>query len=69
MLEAGGYSLVDLGRGVPNEKFIEAAVHEHAEVVALSAMMTTTMAAMPEIIKGVKKNAKYYHNSRRFAIA
>lgn len=46
MLEVGGLKVVDLGKDVPPEKFVEAQEESNADIVALSAMMTTTMMGM-----------------------
>jgi len=55
MLEAACFQVIDLGKDVPNEKFIEVAIKENADIVGLSALMTTSMIVMPEIIKEIKK--------------
>jgi 5-methyltetrahydrofolate--homocysteine methyltransferase len=46
LLENHGYEVVDLGKSVPAGRIVEAAKREGASVVGLSALMTTTMAAM-----------------------
>ncbi len=46
-----GYEVCDLGAQVPKERFVKAVKEKNARVLALSAMMSTTMTAMPEIIK------------------
>lgn len=46
MIEASGFRVVDLGRGVPGRKFLEAALAEQNPIVALSTLMTTTMKYM-----------------------
>lgn len=56
MLEGAGFSVVDLGVDVSAEKFVEAAHDHHAGVVALSALLTTTMPAMEDTI-GVLKTS------------
>ena len=43
MLESGNFRVVDIGRDVPLEKFIEAAEEHDAEVIGLSTLMSTTM--------------------------
>lgn len=59
MLEAGGFQVYDLGRDVPSEKFVEELIRTDADVVAISAMMTTTMLQMKNIIREIKeKNPK-----------
>jgi 5-methyltetrahydrofolate--homocysteine methyltransferase len=43
-----------LGVDVPAEKFIEAAREHNAEIVGMSALLTTTMTYMPEVIKALE---------------
>lgn len=43
--------MLDLGKSVPARAFLEAARREKADVVALSALMTTTMVEMPRVIE------------------
>jgi len=50
MLEGGGYEVVDLEVDVPAEKFVEAVKGKGAQVIALSALLTTTMPAMKDTI-------------------
>lgn len=50
MLENYGYRVVDLGKDVSAEVIIEAAEKENADIVGLSALMTTTMPRMKEVI-------------------
>ncbi|WP_027357104.1 corrinoid protein [Desulfofundulus thermocisternus] len=59
MFEASGFEVHDLGKDVPLEKFVEEQLRTDSEIVALSAMMTTTMVGMKDIIKAIKeKNPK-----------
>lgn len=51
LFENYGYQVIDLGKDVPPEKITEAAVKHSADVVGLSALMTTTVGAMEETIK------------------
>ena len=60
MLENFGWKVVDLGRSVPMEDIFEAAAKHKADILALSALMTTTMVRMPEIIDEVKKRKLPY---------
>lgn len=53
--ESFGYWVTDLGAQVQKEVFVKAVKGKNARVLALSAMMSTTMSLMPEIIKDVKK--------------
>jgi len=54
MFEAEGWEVRDLGRDVKIERFQQEQQKNHADVVALSALMTTSMLAMPKIIELVK---------------
>jgi len=54
-LEAAGYKVIDLGRNVPPEKFIDAIKKNQAEIVALSTMMTSTLENMRDVVKLIKK--------------
>jgi 5-methyltetrahydrofolate--homocysteine methyltransferase len=55
MLDSSGFNVVDLGVDVPTDKFV-AAVKEHkASIVGLSALLTTTMPAMKEVIDALKE--------------
>ncbi|MCX7995655.1 MAG: corrinoid protein [candidate division WOR-3 bacterium] len=55
MLEASGYDVIDLGKDVPNERFIEVVDQEKPDILALSSLMTTTMVHMEIIIKLLNK--------------
>ncbi|MDR3711150.1 MAG: corrinoid protein [Capsulimonadaceae bacterium] len=50
MLEGGGFEIVDLGVDVPVEKFIAAVKEQGANIVAMSALLTTTMPSMKAAI-------------------
>lgn len=54
MFEVAGWNVYDLGKDVPLDKFVEEQLNTGAEVVGLSALMTTSMLAMPEIIKRIR---------------
>lgn len=54
MLKNYGFQVIDLGKDVPKEKIIEAAVQHNAQVIALSALMTTTMQQMKQVIDYAK---------------
>jgi corrinoid protein of di/trimethylamine methyltransferase len=59
MFEVAGFTVHDLGRDVPLEKFVEEQLKTDSEIVALSAMMTTTMMGMQKVIEMIKeKNPK-----------
>jgi len=50
MLEASGFDVIDLGRDIPAQRFVDTAISENADVIALSTLMTTTMDAMAEVV-------------------
>jgi len=51
MLQGAGLEVIDLGTDVPPEKFVASAKETGATVVALSALLTTTMPQMAEVVK------------------
>ena len=55
MLEGGGFEVIDLGVNVPPEKFVATAKEKDAQVVALSALLTTTMPAMKTTIEAIRQ--------------
>ena len=55
MLRNYGYRVIDLGKDVPAERIVETAVAEHAKIIGLSALMTTTMMRMKEVVELVKE--------------
>ena len=55
LLENHSYKIIDLGKNVPAESFISAAKKEKAQIIGLSALMTTTMTEMETVIKEVQK--------------
>jgi len=55
MLRGNGYKIVDLGVDVAPEKYIEAAKTSGAGVIALSALLTTTMVQMKAVVEAVEK--------------
>jgi 5-methyltetrahydrofolate--homocysteine methyltransferase len=57
MLEGAGFTIVDLGVDVAPEKFLEAAHENRPQLVAMSALLTTTMPSMGQCIN-VLKNAE-----------
>jgi corrinoid protein of di/trimethylamine methyltransferase len=54
MLTGAGYRVVDLGRDVPIEQFVETAKDKKADVVGASALMTTTIVGQKEIVELLK---------------
>jgi 5-methyltetrahydrofolate--homocysteine methyltransferase len=55
MLKNYGYQVIDLGKDVPRDVIIDTAIKENAEIIALSALMTTTMKEMDEVVKLAKE--------------
>lgn len=56
MMEGAGFAVVDMGVDVDSEAFVKAAVEKSADVIALSALLTTTMSAMETTVKAVKES-------------
>jgi methylmalonyl-CoA mutase cobalamin-binding domain/chain len=54
-LRGAGYNVVDLGRDVPTEVFIETAIKKKANVVGASALMTTTLVGQQQIVEQLKE--------------
>jgi 5-methyltetrahydrofolate--homocysteine methyltransferase len=55
MLKNYGYRVIDLGKDIPTVKIIQAAEEENADIIALSALMTTTMMEMKKVVQQVKE--------------
>jgi 5-methyltetrahydrofolate--homocysteine methyltransferase len=55
MLENFGFEVIDLGKNVPARKILDVVRRESPDVVALSALMTTTMVRMKDVIDAMKK--------------
>ncbi len=61
MFDIAGFTVHDLGRDVPLEQFVETYLETDADIVCMSAMMTTTMIGMPVVIERIREknpNAK-----------
>jgi len=54
MLEGAGFEIIDLGIDVSPDKFVEAVKEHKPNIIAMSALLTTTMVNMPEVIKALK---------------
>jgi 5-methyltetrahydrofolate--homocysteine methyltransferase len=54
MFDSNGYNVVDIGFDVPAEKFVEAVKEHNAQIVGLSALLTTTMPEMKTVIDTLK---------------
>jgi corrinoid protein of di/trimethylamine methyltransferase len=55
MLEGGGFQVTDLGVDVAPERFVEVARQKDGTIVALSALLTTTMTMMKNVIQALEK--------------
>jgi len=55
MLEGAGFEVIDIGIDVPVEKFIDSIKETGADIVAMSALLTTTMPAMIDVIEAMKE--------------
>ena len=55
MLKNYGFRVVDLGKDVPKEDIVQAAIDEKADIIALSALMTTTMMRMKDVVELVRE--------------
>jgi len=59
MLKGAGFEVIDLGKDVSPEKFVETAVREQADVIGLSALLTTTMPVMQKVVDLAKARGIY----------
>lgn len=55
MLKNYGYRVIDLGKDIPASEIVDVAIKEQAKVIGLSALMTTTMMRMKEVVDLVKE--------------
>jgi 5-methyltetrahydrofolate--homocysteine methyltransferase len=76
MVESAGFKVIDLGIDVPVERFLHAVTEHSADVLAMSALLTTTMLGMKDVVaaletKGMRDNVKVIIGgapvSRKFA--
>ena len=63
MLEGKGLTVIDLGVDVPADKFVDAAIENNADVICCSALLTTTMSVMKDVVdlaaeKGIRDDVK-----------
>ena len=54
MLEGGGFEVIDLGTDVSVDKFVEVVKVDQPDIVGMSALLTTTMVNMPEVVKALE---------------
>ncbi|UCF63192.1 MAG: corrinoid protein [bacterium] len=55
MLQGAGFEVVDLGKGVSPEQFVEAATTQDARIIGMSALLTTTMPMMKNVVDLLKE--------------
>ena len=60
MLEGRGFKVINLGTDVSKERFIEAAKENNADIIACSALLTTTMDYMKEVVDAVRESGLGY---------
>lgn len=51
MMETAGFEMIDLGRDVPLQKFVDTAIETGADLICMSTLMTTTMGGMESVIR------------------
>jgi 5-methyltetrahydrofolate--homocysteine methyltransferase len=54
MLQGAGFEVIDLGTDVPAEQFVNAALEAGAPIIGMSALLTTTMTGMAEVVRLVR---------------
>ena len=55
MLKGAGFEVIDLGNDVAPESFVEAAIKENATIIGMSALLTTTMPMMKNVVELIHK--------------
>ncbi len=55
MLRGAGFEVIDLGKGVSAEDFVKVALEENASVIGMSALLTTTIPVMKEVVDLLKQ--------------
>ena len=58
MLKGAGFEVIDLGKDVSPELFVETAVKEQADVIGLSALLTTTMPVMKDVVALLREKSQ-----------
>jgi len=56
MLESAGFTVIDIGIDVPTDKFVEAVKQEQPDILGISALLTTTMPRMKDIVEALKSS-------------
>jgi methylmalonyl-CoA mutase cobalamin-binding domain/chain len=55
LLQGGGFEVIDLGADVPPERFVAAVKDDRADIVGLSALLTTTMLQMKSTVRALEE--------------
>ncbi|MEM2466666.1 MAG: corrinoid protein [Candidatus Bathyarchaeia archaeon] len=55
LLSSAGFEVIDLGKDVPTEKFVEAVKEQKPDIIGLSALMTVTMIKQREVVEALRK--------------
>ncbi len=66
LLKGAGFEVIDLGNDVAPEKFLDTAEREDAEIIGMSALLTTTMPVMKTVIE--KARARGLYGKKKFII-
>ena len=54
MIEGAGFDVIDLGVDVPADKFVQTAIDEGCQVICCSALLTTTMGVMADVVRAAE---------------
>ena len=66
MMETAGFEMIDLGRDVPAQRFVDEAEKQNAELIMVSSLMTTTMDAMGDVVKLLEERG--LHGRIKYAV-
>lgn len=66
MMETAGFEMIDLGRDVPAQRFVDEAEKQNAELIMVSSLMTTTMDAMGDVVKLLEERG--LHGKIKYAV-
>ena len=55
MMEGKGLEVIDLGTDVPPEAFVKAAIEHHCQIICCSALLTTTMGVIGDVVRTAKE--------------
>ncbi|MGN0741301.1 MAG: corrinoid protein [Candidatus Fimadaptatus sp.] len=66
MMETAGFEMIDLGRDVPAQRFVDEAEKQNAELIMVSSLMTTTMDAMGDVVRLLEERG--LHGRIKYAV-